>query len=284
MSTIDYLLIGHATADLVDDQRVLGGTVSYSAIVAHAFGHRVGVLTSARPDEGILKGLLPYADLMIKSAEESATYENIYTPEGRIQYLRERASELSYEDIPVGWLSAKYVHLAPLTDEVDPEIAYKFPDATVMITPQGWMRRWDADGRIGFKRWFNEDIIKSVDLVVFSEEDVAHAPELKAEFRAVAKNLVVTNGRNGGNYYHAGEEYHYDALEVDVSDLTGAGDVFAASLFSCLERLDGNIYLASKVAGHLASYSVSRFGLDSAPRPEEIEATIDAILKNHKND
>src|SRR5262249_50787729 len=146
--TPDYLLIGHATADLTPNGRMLGGTVSYAARVVRAFGFTTGILTSAAPDEVLLAELKPYAsEMVVLPADSISTFENIYSPTGRIQYLRAVAAKITANDIPAEWLKSPLVHLAPLTDEVDPQIAHRFKDATVMLTLQGWLRRWDADGR-----------------------------------------------------------------------------------------------------------------------------------------
>ena len=54
----DYLLIGHMTADLTPEgKRRLGGTVSYAARTAHAFGLRVRLLSSAAQGEPLLDEL-----------------------------------------------------------------------------------------------------------------------------------------------------------------------------------------------------------------------------------
>ena len=57
MSDINYLLIGTTTADLIDNRRILGGTVSYSASIVHRFGHNVRILSSGIQDEPLHKPL-----------------------------------------------------------------------------------------------------------------------------------------------------------------------------------------------------------------------------------
>ncbi|MBC8171091.1 MAG: ribokinase, partial [Anaerolineae bacterium] len=119
--TIDYLLIGHMTADLTPQGRTIGGTVSYAVRTVQAFGLRVGVLTSAAENEPLLEILRPYAEVVSIPAESTSTFENIYTPEGRVQYIRGVAAKLNAESmqaVPPDWLAAPLVHLAPLTDEV----------------------------------------------------------------------------------------------------------------------------------------------------------------------
>lgn len=280
-ATPDYLLIGHATADLTPAGRLLGGTVSYAARVIHSFGLKAGVLTSAALDEPLMAQLLPFvSELVILPAQKTSTFENIYEPTGRIQYLRAVASKITAADIPPHWLNVPLVHLAPLTDEVDPTIAHHFKDATVMLTLQGWLRKWDADGRVRFKRWFDPEVLKDIDIVVFSEEDIVEAPELEEEFAAVVQHLFVTRAEKGGTYYHNGKPTHYSTLHVQLVHPTGAGDVFAAGLLSALHKLNGDYIAATQVAARLAAISVTRFGLESAPTPTEVQDALISVDKH----
>lgn len=271
----DYLLIGHATADLTPAGRLLGGTVSYAARVIHSFGLNVGILTSTAPDEPLIEQLKPYLfDLVVLPADDTSTFENIYAPTGRIQYLRAVASKITTTDIPAHWLGAPLVHLAPLTDEVDPQIAHQFKDATVMLTLQGWLRKWDVDGRVRFKRWFDADVLQDIDIVVFSEEDIVEAPELEQEFAGVVRHLFVTRAEKGGTYYHNGVPTSFTTPQVELVHPTGAGDIFAAGLLSSLHVLNGDFHAATHVAARLAAISVTRFGLDSAPTVLEVQTAL----------
>jgi hypothetical protein len=271
----DYLLIGHATADLTPTGRMLGGTVSYAARVIHSFGLTVGVVTSAAQNEPLLGQLKPYVTAMVVlPAQSISTFENIYEPSGRIQYLRAVAAKISVADIPTPWLAAPLVHLAPLTDEVDPQIAHQFPDALVMLTLQGWLRRWDADGRVHFKRWFDPVVLNDIDIVVFSEEDIVESPELEQEFAGAVEHLFVTRAERGGTYYHRGMASEFPTLPVQLVHPTGAGDVFAASLLCALRVCNNNMQIATRIAAHLAAISVTRVGLESAPSPEEVQLAL----------
>lgn len=279
-ATPDYVLIGHATADLTPAGRLLGGTVSYAARVIHSFGLSVGVLTSAVPDEPLLSQLVPFvSDLVVIPSTSTSTFENIYEPTGRIQYLRAVASKITPADIPERWLTASLVHLAPLTDEVDPHIAHQFKDAMVMLTLQGWLRKWDADGRVRFKRWFDRDILRDIDIVVFSEEDILEAPELEHEFASVVRHLFVTRAENGGTYYFNGQPNLFSSPQVKLVHPTGAGDVFAASLLSALHLTNYDFAAATRVAAHLAAHSVTRVGLESAPTEHEVNEALAQIGK-----
>jgi sugar/nucleoside kinase (ribokinase family) len=270
--SLDYLLVGHLTADLTPEGRVLGGTVSYAARTVKAFGLRVGLLTSVSINDPLLDELTPQLDdAIVIAADSTSTFENIYTPEGRIQYIRGVAAPLKPEHVPSEWLSTPLVHLAPLTDEVDPQIAHSFKDSTVLLTLQGWLRRWDADGRVRFKPWFDPDVLRDIDIVVFSEEDIAEAPQLEAQFAGAVEHLFVTRAEHGGTYYHNGHPVTFPSPRVEVVHPTGAGDVFAGSLLSSWYKSGGDMAVAVRVAAALAAASVTRVGLESAPTAEEVQ-------------
>lgn len=259
------------TVDLAPGERRLGGTVSYAAPAYAAFGHRAGIVTSAAAEEPLLDQLRSHGKVIVVPSEQTLTYENVYSEGGRKQYVRATAGPLRLSDVPKAWTAAPYVHLGPLAAEINPrEFARGFPEATVMLTMQGMMRRWDEGGLVKFQPWLDEEALRNIDIVVYSEEDVNHFPQLTEKMRRVCKHLIVTNGRRGGAYYFAGEAHHYDSIAVEPRDLTGAGDVFAASLLGSLSTVGGDVASAVRLAGKLAAYSVTRVGLNSAPTGVEI--------------
>ncbi|GAB4508951.1 MAG: PfkB family carbohydrate kinase [Anaerolineae bacterium] len=270
---IDYLVIGHISADIAPGSRLLGGTVSYAARTAHAFGLRVGVLTSAAQDEPLLDELTAYAEIINLPSAQTTTFENIYEPAGRKQYVRAVGGRIGAKDVPEAWHSAPMIHFAPLTDEIDADIVAPFTSAhqRSMLTPQGWMRRWDADGRVHFKQWQDDAILSQMDIVVFSEEDIAEAPHLEQAFVQVAPRVVVTRAYHGGTYYVQAERYTYKAVETEAVDPTGAGDVFAASLFAAFYETD-DFHSAVRFAATIAATSITRVGMEGTPTPDEVRA------------
>ncbi|MBK8027903.1 MAG: hypothetical protein IPK19_42640 [Chloroflexi bacterium] len=275
--TADYVLIGHITADLTPTGRVAGGTVSYAARTAAAFGWRVAIVTSCRPDEPLLESLRPYADIHVIPAEETTTFENIYTSHGRVQYIRARAETLVAENIPEALRGASMVHLGPIADEIRSGVAGIFHDSTLLATLQGWMRQWGADQVVRFKAFDHENLLKRVDIVVFSEEDIASAPETEEWVRARARHTFVTRAEKGGSYYHDGIHDSYTSPAVTVVEPTGAGDVFAASLLASLPLLSFEIPKAIRVAARLAANSVTRPGLQGTPTADEVRQVLDSI-------
>ena len=66
---------------------VYGGTALFAALTASHLGHRAAILTRCAPEPGLaahVQGL----DLHQVPAEVTTTFENVYGPTGRVQYVR----------------------------------------------------------------------------------------------------------------------------------------------------------------------------------------------------
>lgn len=270
LEPVDYLVIGHLTVDESPQGQRLGGTVAYAGLMAQALGLRVGIVTSWG-DELPLEPLnrIPVASF---PTERSTTFENIYTSNGRIQYLRHVAPALDYYQIPEPWRRASIVHLGPVAQEVEPGLVRQFPSALIGVTPQGWLRSWGADGRVVASEWPEASFVLSrVGAAVISVEDVEYDEERIDEMAAVCRVLAVTEGEQGARLYWNGDVRRFRAPRVEVVDETGAGDVFAACFFARLYTTR-DPWEAARFATQLSAISVTRPGLLGIPTPEEIEA------------
>ena len=268
----DYLLVGHVAHDETPVGPKLGGSVSYAGSAASALGAQVAIVTSAQHDEVVLAALPNQAKVHLIEASESTIFVNTYVGTVRHQVLRSRATPLSLKDIPAEWQQARIVHLAPLDDEVDPQLARAFPDAFRVATPQGWMRTWDSEGVVRPKRWTDAEILLPLlSTAVLSEEDIQFDRELEAYYASLAQLLVVTRAAKGCTVYQKNEQpIDIAAPVVQVVDPTGAGDVFAGVFVVMMQRTT-NIRHAADVATQLASMSVTRVGLEGIPVPADIE-------------
>jgi len=268
---VDYLLIGHLTSDLTPQGSRLGGTAAYSALTAQALGMRVGVVTSwggeSVPDLG------PRISIVNFPAEHSTTFENVPTPEGRIQFCHYQASLLSLNLIPDAWLNPTIVHLGPVAQEVDPTLVRHFPSALIGVTPQGWLRAFGALGRVYPSEWPESNfVLQKAGAAVLSLEDVGSNEERIEEMASAARILAVTEAAEGSRIYWNGDVRRFRAPKIQMVDDTGAGDIFAAAFFIRLV-VTRDPWEAARFATQLSAYSVSRPGLQAVPTAEEIEAT-----------
>ena len=273
---VDYLVIGHITQDVVPDGFVPGGTASYSSLTAHAFGLSVGILTSYAQDV-ILPDL---RDIQVVStiSENSTVFENKYTKEGRHQRILSRAEILHPNQIPQTWASPKIVHLGPIADEVDPSFLKAFPNSFVGVTPQGWYRSWDVDGKISFKNYIEaKHYLQYADAVVLSIEDLQFDEGIIADLVYGIRVLVITEGSCGARVYWNGDVRNFRAPEKSEVDATGAGDIFAASFFIRLAQTK-DPWTSARFATYIAANSVTRKAMQSPPTDAEVQENLIEII------
>lgn len=259
---IDYLTIGHICHDITPNGLVVGGTVAYSGRTAQVLGCKTAVLTSAAPQDDWSEAL-GNIELCRIPAAATTTFENVYTQNGRIQTLHHVADHLLASHIPSGWLRPAILHLGPLTNEVEAEIVYQFPNSLIGLTPQGWLRRWSSDGRVFAREWpLAQTILPLAAAVVLSEEDLLY-DDMLTHYRQWSRLLVLTRGATGCTVFMGDETRHFPAPRVAECELTGAGDIFAAAYFIRLHQTDGNPWEAAEFANQIASQSVTKAGIDA---------------------
>jgi len=264
-----YLAIGHICQDLLPGGWMFGGAATYSSRMAHALGCHVQVLTSLRSDVDVRPALADI-EVMRLASDRTTTFENVYTSAGRHQTLHAVAERLTPDRFPAT-LTADVVHLAPIAQEVDPGWLDRFPGGLIGVTPQGWLRQWDAQGHISSIEWAEAaEVLPRADVAVISIEDVAHDEALVQQWAMLARMLVVTRGAHGCTVHQHGTVTAVPTHSVEVVDATGAGDIFAASFLVRL-RQSGDPIAAARFANCLASQSITRRGLDSIPTPAEID-------------
>ena len=276
LQPVDYLVFGHLSVDLTPTGPLLGGTVSYASLAAHALGLRVGIVTSAG-DEAPLEALKDIPLVRIASSR-STTFENIATPHGRKQILHHQAEPLNLEHIPEAWRSAPIFHLAPLAQEFPHHLTADISATLIGLTPQGWMRGWDAGGNVHPVPFANaEEILPRIGAMVISLEDVG-GDDAQVEFFAHhTRLLAVTDAAAGSILYWNGDRRRFPAPQVREVDPTGAGDIYAAAFFARL-YLTRDPWEAARFATHFAAYSVTRPGLEGIPTQKEIQACLLEVL------
>jgi sugar/nucleoside kinase (ribokinase family) len=268
LDPIDYLMIGHITRDLIPGGSVVGGTASYSSRAAQALGLRVGIVTACQScaEEDELRGI-PIAGIY---SDETTTFENIPTPQGRVQRIHSRAPVLDLSMVPEQWRSAPIVHLGPIANEVDPNLVRAFPNATIGITPQGWMREWDESGLVRFRDWLEASfILERATAAVLSIEDIHNDESYVEEFASHVRILAITEAAKGARIFWNGDVRRFTPPQIPELDPTGAGDIFAAAFFTRLSATR-DPWEAGRFATQLAAYSVQRRGLAGVPTQDEI--------------
>ena len=275
---VDYLVIGHVTQDVIPGGFLLGGTVSYSAFTAAAFGLRVGVVTSCKKDLELPE--LQKVEVVRKDSHKSTTFENRYHDGSRVQHMHHQAERLTAVDIPRQWMNTPIVHLGPVAQEVDPGLVDAFPRSFVGVTPQGWLRTWDRNGKVSPCLWADAaKVLPRADAAVLSIEDVSGDEDEIQEFAEAASVLAVTEGVSGARVYWNRDIRKFRAPTEKEVDATGAGDIFATSFFIRFVRTR-DPWESARFATLIASNSVTRKGLQGVPTVEEIKIFTSEIVNS----
>jgi sugar/nucleoside kinase (ribokinase family) len=205
------------------------------------------------------------------------TFENRYTPQGRVQILHTSSGTISIDDIPPAWRAAPIVHLGPIAAETPEDLVAAFPGALLGVTPQGWMRVWgELPGPISYRPWRPAPaLLRQIDALILSIEDVRGDESLVIEYAHHCPLVALTRGSQGATLFIAGEPIQVEAFPAEERDPTGAGDVFAAALLIRLHET-GDPVAAARFAACVAAGSVEGRGVTAVPTRADAERRLGA--------
>jgi sugar/nucleoside kinase (ribokinase family) len=269
----DFLAIGHVTLDRFGDELRLGGGALYAAITAYRLGRSAAILTSHAADYPL--DALPTAiEIVTLEAPASTVFEYPETEGPRVMRVTATASPLGPADLPEDWREAPLVLLAPVIQEVDPDLAFGFGDGTVAAAAQGWLRTLDGEGGVEPAPWESpNEVLNRLQALFVSAEDVRGQEEHLTEWVQRVPLAVVTAGAAGALLYVNGDRFEVKPRPAVEVDATGAGDVFAATFMLHYHR-DGDPWLAAEAATCAASLSVEGEGWSAIPDTAQLEAAL----------
>ncbi len=269
--TPDFLSIGHMAKDLTLDGHVIGGAVTYASLTAQALGLSPALVTSFGPDLDPGPMLADVPQHVVPSPE-TTTFQNDYERGRRTQTILGVGGPIAASDVPEKWRSVPLVLLGPLAGELNKDILSIFTDSVVMASIQGWLRRWDKDGRVSSGHWNGDDILPGVDAAILSEDDITDSRKLE-QWEDLTPVLIFTRGARGAELHYEGRWNHIDAFPVTEVDPTGAGDVFAAA-YLVRFRETGDPLESARFAGCAASFCVEKPGVQGIASRALVEARL----------
>jgi len=263
----EFAVIGHVGLDLMHGRWVSGGPAYYSSLTAAHLGRRVALLTRGAPKES-QQSLGSLAKVVNLPSSTTTKFQTHYINGIRTQHVRSVGAPIQAHHLPTGWSDSPIVLLAPFAGEIDPDLAFRFPGSLLGISPQGWMRHWDASGLVTPTSWARSNVLKRARVTFLSEVDI---PTKCHPLTDIADEgiLIITLGFRGAVLRWKGQWYRVPAYPAQEMDSTGAGDVFAAAyLIRYSETKDP---LASSLyASCAASIKVEAHGLEGIPTIDQI--------------
>lgn len=272
------LVVGAASRDIhADDPRGwrLGGTVSYSSLVAARLGVRVRALVGV--DEAAATAsefdLLRDAGVEVELVRlpNGPVFENQETPSGRVQLIHSASDPIPISALPAAWRTPTAVLLGPVAGELPDEWAAACPEQTyVAIAAQGLVRALTVGKPVDILAISQNALLTRADAIAISAEDIAGGAPPIRELLHPGQELLVTHGAMGALHI----QFHGTRLRArympplpprQAVDTTGAGDTFLAAWLAARMLTGAHEWRPLVVAAAMASLSVERQTIHDTP-------------------
>lgn len=277
----DYLVIGHITKDLLptgdsdgsgDSGYTVqaGGTATYSALTAQRLGLQAAIVTACAPEDESLLEAVREAGVWVHAIPSAATttFRNVYDNKGRrTQIISAQATGLEWGDVPYEWRGAQIVHLGPVAEDLPADMPVRFPYCLLGVTPQGWMRSWDAQGRVTQSAWPIAEALRALPpnaFLILSIEDLGYKQDLLDYYVRLAPLVAVTQSSGEALIFYANKRVAVPACPAVSIDPTGAGDVFATALLVSYKET-GDPIQAARFAHAAAACVIEGAGIQAIP-------------------
>ncbi len=259
----EFLTIGHCCLDKKEKGWVPGGATTYGLNLANQLNIPSTLLTSTSTDFD--HSIFGKVDIINIATDQTTKFHNQETVTGRKQIIESVATTLLPLALKGKYQDIKMAHLCPIAQEVDISfLDYFSTDTIICLSPQGWLRKWDDNGRVSHIEFKDFYLWKRANIVVLSQEEIGDNNP-----NSIAENFdyfILTKGGEGAVLFHDRKTYEFPVYPVEkVVDTTGAGDVFAAAfLFKLVETNDA--ILAMRFASWCAACCVEAEGVEFSCR------------------
>lgn len=186
------------------------------------------------------KKTLPYTNFIPSVPEFQTTliFKNNYSDGRREQIVANYKPYLNYawtEKVKAVQNNADIVILAPILNNIDASeinnIKEYFPNSFFCLLPQGLYRQIDSLDKVyRADSDLPNDLIENFDFICLSVDDIDDVYRKVIFWSRKGPLVVITQAGKGSSLYVNGNKTDTDAYDIpNVSDPTGAGDVFAGA-------------------------------------------------------
>lgn len=250
---MNVLVAGFMTIDRIElpvrTISSVGGPPSYAGLLCSRFGFDVTALTRIGtdfPDEQVV--WLARNGLQLRAVDRSKTmkttrFKLIVKGDDRALYLTERCEDLSLDQVPDEHFNASLV--SPLAHEITGPVFEEIRKRSdfCFLDPQGYVRSFDASGRVYITPWSDPAVLESVDALKMDLAECEAVTGKESPQEALTKlaskhmrKAVITRGGEPAFVLDGTRISKVEVPSVKVVDTTGAGDIFAGALVTCYLR------------------------------------------------
>jgi len=280
MLTFDLVTVGHFSIDLIKTKKesrlkpTLGGPPTFVSLAAKKMGIKASVISKVGSDfpneyrEWLINEGIDLSMLRTVRDASTTSYALIYGEgDERQLILKAKAPPIELSDIPES-LSSEVIQVSPIAGEVPYEAIKKLRQHSSLLSldPQGFLRRFDENGRAYLGKLDNPKILSEVDIFKASEREIEAATGKSEMLRAVSRVhalgvsvVIVTRGRQSTILSLNGKIYRIPTVKSKVFDTTGAGDVFIGAFLAEYIK-GGDPIWCSCVGSASASFVIEEIG------------------------
>lgn len=232
---MNFCFIGHVTQDRFDSSQGCGGSSLYGALLMAHLGERASIITSCSED--FPSHAYQNVQWHIQPSAKTTTFGISYASNQRILSKRSTANVLESSWISKHVPDSHAVMVCPVIDEVDPQVIDDLGSKWIGLTPQGWFRSFDENGKMTQTKSKHSFSLKKISLIVVSQEDIQNDPSAWTNAKKSARVAVCTMGKKGYILSCEGFEKAFSPLQVmEEKNPTGCGDIFATGLLFLLSK------------------------------------------------
>ncbi len=250
---MNVLVAGFMTIDRIElpvrTISSVGGPPSYAGLLCARFGLDVTALTKIGtdfPDEQVV--WLSRNGLQLKAVDRSKTkkttrFRLVVKGDERSLSLLERCEDIGLDQVSEAHYNAALI--SPLANEIPQPVFDEVRKRSdfCFLDPQGYVRSFDAAGKVSLKPWSDEKVLGNIDALKMDmgecEAITGKTTPEEAFERLSAKRIrkaVITSGGNPAFVLDGTRILKVEVPTVKVVDSTGAGDIFAGALVTCYLR------------------------------------------------
>ena len=234
MDNLSALIVGNLTIDEnIEGEEVYtgpGGSAYFCAKILSNLHVRTTVVSPYGPD--FPKMLLQNTSFIPTHprSDETLAFRNTYNSGNRKQQVYNQKDYI-WPDLDLDLQDIFLV--APVLDNYKIEkLKYLLPGEVLKILlPQGFFRQVGKNSKIISKKWEPDNsCLNLFDFIILSEEDYEGIEKEAFLWSNISPTVILTRAEKGCSVFQKGQACDFHGFKTkNIADVTGAGDVFAAS-------------------------------------------------------
>lgn len=275
ISVVSHTPIDHIQSNEVNTVTV-GGPTCYGGLTIKSLSHEVNLVTKVGRDFDY-RDMLNEKGLIISdsciSDMPTTRFRIVIEGQKRKLFLLARCADITVHDVN---MESDGCIISPIINEINSDVIDKISKMTnfVFVDPQGFIRKVGEDEMCYLDKPSIDLSNTRIDAIKVDREEAFALTGLRgtdALYKLRTKTAMLTLG-NRTLMLHDQKIYEIDYDVVNVTDSTGAGDIFAGAYTTAfLESKDAQWALCYGVASAVTALRSGRKGIEKIPCKRDVD-------------